>query len=271
MDEIVAELHKLGFSQYEAKAYVGLLKTSPITGYEISKRSGVPRSMIYEVLGKLLDKGAIYTVPSEPVKYAPVPAAELMNRLRKSYEQSFDYLEHALSGMESEREVDVIWHVRSDQRVIDEMIDMIENAKEELWLSVWEPQVPPIQSAIQQRVQAGASVFSIVFGAPEIELGNTYHHNYMTPDVVEQRMGGHLTIVSRDGEEVLIASFSDHAPAWAVKTCDPALVLVATEYIRHDIMVEEVTREYGPERLDRLWRTKPDLVHVVTGLRFNAE
>lgn len=74
MEAIFTELQKLGFSPYECKAYVGLLKNSPVTGYEVSKRTGVPRSMIYEVLGKLLDKGAIYVVPSEPVKYSPIPA-----------------------------------------------------------------------------------------------------------------------------------------------------------------------------------------------------
>ncbi len=44
----------------------------------MSKQTGVPRSMIYEVLGKLMDKGAVHIVPSEPVKYVPVPATELI-------------------------------------------------------------------------------------------------------------------------------------------------------------------------------------------------
>ena len=52
----------------------------------------------------------------------------------------------------------------------------------------------------------------------------------MTPHVVEKRMGGHLTVIARDGEEVLIANFSNDSTSWAVTTYDPALVLVATEY-----------------------------------------
>jgi hypothetical protein len=35
-------------------------------------------------------------------------------------------------------------------------------------------------------------------------------------------MGGCLTIAARDGEEVLIANFSQKTTAWAVKTQDPA-------------------------------------------------
>jgi len=41
-----AKLVKIGFSEYEAKAYVALLRESPVTGYELSMLSGVPRSMI---------------------------------------------------------------------------------------------------------------------------------------------------------------------------------------------------------------------------------
>ncbi len=129
MENIYKELQKLGFSQYECKAYVGLLKHSPVTGYEISKRTGVPRSMIYEVLGKLLDKGAVYTVPSEPVKYSPVPAAELIDRLRKSFARSFDFLEKNLTALEGEREADVIWHIRSDEQVLAEMHELIDSAR----------------------------------------------------------------------------------------------------------------------------------------------
>ncbi len=268
MEEICQELQKLGFSQYECKAYVGLLKHSPVTGYEVSKRTGVPRSMIYEVLGKLLDKGAIYTVPSEPVKYSPVPAKDLLERMRKSFEASFALLEKELSALESERETDVIWRIRGNDHVMEEMLSIINNAKDELWLSIWEPQLPQIKEAVDRRAAEGIHVYSILFGAPDTRLGSTYHHNYMPPEVVQERMGGHLTVAARDGEEVMIANFSDTSSAWAVKTRDPALVLVAIEYIRHDIMIEEITREFGPAKLDALWRTRPDLIHVVTGKRF---
>ncbi|WP_213583583.1 TrmB family transcriptional regulator [Paenibacillus sp. J2TS4] len=269
MDAIFQELQKLGFSSYECKAYVGLLKTHPVTGYEISKRSGVPRSMIYEVLGKLMDKGAVHLVPSEPVKYSPVPAEELIARVRKQFEESLSYLEKELTMLQQERDIDVIWHIRSDESVMNEMTEMIGRTEKELWLSVWKPQVPMIQEAVESHLREEAHVFSVIFGAPEATIGATFHHDYMTPDVVKGRTGGHLTIAARDGEEVLIANFTDQSTSWAVKTCDPVLVLVATEYIRHDIMIEKLTAELGPERLDALWRNNPDLMHVMTGRRFD--
>ncbi|PEY32311.1 TrmB family transcriptional regulator [Bacillus cereus] len=271
MDEVMKELQKLGFSQYECKAYIGLLKHYPATGYEISKQTGVPRSMIYEVLGKLMDKGAAHLVPSEPVKYVPVSATELMNRMKKDFEKSFDFLDRKLNCLEQERQVDVISHIRTDKQILKEISNIIERAEEELWISVWEQQVTELESLIYKKEQDGVHVFSILFGAPQTKIGTTFHHNYMTPDVVKERMGGHLTVVARDGKEVLIANFLDHSTSWAVTTYDPALVLVATEYVRHDIMVEEITQEFGPDKLDALWCGNADLVHVVTGKRLMHE
>ncbi|WII39898.1 TrmB family transcriptional regulator [Paenibacillus thiaminolyticus] len=271
MEDVFKELQKLGFSPYECKAYIGLLKVHPITGYEISKRSGVPRSMIYEVLGKLMDKGAVHLVPSDPVKYSPVPSRELIDRLRNQFEQSFSFLEQKLSLLQRERDMDVIWHIRSDELVLNEMADMIGRAEDELWLSVWDPQVPVIQEAVETHLREGVQVFSVLFGAPEARIGTTFHHDYMPPEVVKDRAGGRLTIVSRDGEEVLIANFSGDAASWAVRTHDPVLVLVATEYIRHDIMIEEITAVFGAEKLDALWRNHPALYHVVTGQRYGEQ
>ncbi|WP_042457050.1 TrmB family transcriptional regulator [Neobacillus dielmonensis] len=270
MEEIFKELQKLGFSQYECKAYIGLLKNSPITGYEVSKRSGVPRSMIYEVLGKLLDKGAVYTVPTDPLTYAPLPAKELIDRLRNSFEQSFDFLEKNLAAIESEQQIDVIRRISSDENVLAEMAAMINSAKEELWLSIWEPQISLVQPDVRLKINKGVHVFSILFGAPDTEMGVTTHHDYMAPEVAEERMNGRLTIVSRDNEEVLIANFSPNSPAWAIKTQDPALVLVAVEYIRHDIMFAELVKELGPAKVESLWKSHSGLYHVVTGKPFEC-
>lgn len=38
------------FSIYEARTYLALLWESPVTGYQLSKLSGVPRSRVYDML-----------------------------------------------------------------------------------------------------------------------------------------------------------------------------------------------------------------------------
>jgi len=265
MEKILAQIQKLGFSQYEAKAYLALLQHSPVTGYELSKRSGVPRSMIYEVVNKLIDRGAVYTIPSDPLRYTPVPAREFLKRVRRNLDATFDFLDQSLSSLKQGEVVNVISHINGYEAVMNELLAIIDKSKQELWLSVWQDQALLAAEKVEQAVNREVKVLSIVFGSAR--LGVTFHHDYMPPEVVKARIGGKLTIITRDKEEVIIANVLDTGTSWAVKTHDPALVLVATEFIRHDIMIEAITRHFGPEQLDKLWRNNPDLQYVVEGKR----
>ena len=265
MDKIYDAIQKLGFSQYESKAYIALLQNSPVTGYELSKRSGVPRSMIYEVINKLNDKGAIYLIPAEPMKYSPVPAQKLLERIRNNIDGTLNFLESSLLNLEQLREVDVISHINGTELVTAEILSLIDEAKSELWLSVWHPQAAKLVEKVKQAESRKVNVLSMIFGDNNCTLGSTFHHDYMTAEVVKERIGGKLTTIARDKEAAIIANFINDEVAWAVKTTDPALVLIATEFIRHDIMIEAITRHFGPEKLDQLWRNNPVLRFVVEG------
>lgn len=265
MEQLLGEIQKIGFSQYESKAYISLLQHSPVTGYELSKRSGVPRSMIYEVINKLNERGAIYVIPSEPIKYSPVPAQKFLTRIRKNIEGTLGFLETSLKNLEQVREVDVVTHINGYQLVMDEMLSIIDGATSELWLSVWSPQAAILVPNVRKAESRAVKILSMVFGDENCRLGATFHHDYMTADVVKERIGGKLTTMARDKEEAIIANFVNDGASWAVKTKDPALVLIATEFIRHDIMIEAITRHFGPARLDELWRNNPILRFVVEG------
>jgi len=273
VERMLSELQKVGFSQYEARAYVALLRRAPVTGYELSKRSGVPRSMIYEVVGKLQDRGAAHAVPSEPVTYAPVPAGELISRLKHQANETFGYLEGALDSLEQTRDVDVIRRIRGEEQVTTELLSIVEGAKAELWLALWDARIPTFVEPVRRAQERGVKVFSVLFEERDRDkgrrtparLGRTFYHDYMPPRVVERRLGGHLHIAARDSEEVVIAQFVERGAPWAVRTQDPALVLIATEHIRADVMFDVIVPDVGAERLDALWQNDPDLVHVVTG------
>ena len=49
---LIEDLKLAGFTEYESRTYLALLREHPATGYKISNESGVPRSMVYQALGK---------------------------------------------------------------------------------------------------------------------------------------------------------------------------------------------------------------------------
>jgi sugar-specific transcriptional regulator TrmB len=84
------DLQALGFSSYEARVYLALLHGGRLKGYEAAKRSGVPRSMVYQVLGRLVDRGAAYRVEEgEGTFYGAVSQEELLARLEAEARERF--------------------------------------------------------------------------------------------------------------------------------------------------------------------------------------
>ena len=79
-DKTKKSLENIGLTSYEIRSYTTLLKEGEINASEISEKSSVPYSKIYEVLGVLEEKGWIGSDDSRPTKYfakspttAPVP------------------------------------------------------------------------------------------------------------------------------------------------------------------------------------------------------
>ena len=101
MLEIIAKkMMQLGFTLYEAKAYISLLQNYPVTRYEISKKSGVPRSAIYDIVKKLEDFGAVSIISTNPEKYVPLPPEEFLRMLERRYQQNLKDFKESLSELQ---------------------------------------------------------------------------------------------------------------------------------------------------------------------------
>jgi sugar-specific transcriptional regulator TrmB len=80
-DGLAQELQSLGFSEYEARAYMALLESSPATAYEVSKAAGLPRANTYGALESCTEKGAVQPFSQRPIRYIPVDPQDLLSRI----------------------------------------------------------------------------------------------------------------------------------------------------------------------------------------------
>lgn len=69
----VERLVELGFSHYEARAYIGLLGSKPLTGYALSNAIGIPQPKVYETLRRLARKGVALMFGGEPARFIALP------------------------------------------------------------------------------------------------------------------------------------------------------------------------------------------------------
>lgn len=99
---MLEKLRQLGWSEYEARAYVALLRLHSANGYRVGKESGVPTAKVYEALARLVERGAARLLPAaegETAQYLPVPPDEVLAGLRARHTQMLDELSTELSRL----------------------------------------------------------------------------------------------------------------------------------------------------------------------------
>ncbi|BCZ90583.1 hypothetical protein TTHNP4_00123 (plasmid) [Thermus thermophilus] len=261
------DLQALGFSPYEARVYLALLRGGRLKGYEAAKRSGVPRSMVYQVLERLVARGAAYRVEEgEGVFYGAVPYGELLDRLEAEARERFARARETLSRLAPDPPVEAIWRVWGGARTLAEARALVDQAQRALTLSLWQNQLEALKGPLRQAKARGVALRLVLFGERADEgLGKVYYHHFVDPRIVEGRLRARLFVVVRDHEEAVVGNLAEEGEAWAVRTRDPALVLVAEEYVRHDVVLAEMTLAYGVDKLTALWTSREDLRRMVTG------
>jgi len=245
----IDKLVKIGFSEYEAKAYIALLRESPVSGYQLSKLSGVPRSMIYEVLGKLTTRGAAMTLHTGgATKYAPVPAAEFLDQLLQEQEDLVASLKDDVAHLTSAPDLEYVWNIEGHENILAKAEEMIDQAKSRIYLALLPATFPELKPVLEEAI--GQDVRVVVYTTSEIELpGGQVVAAPMSEEALSQAGGLGLILVI-DGEEVLIGEWLTATRARASWTSSPLLVFIAEHHLRTDLYLPQILALLGDRALD---------------------
>ena len=81
--ELIDGLMQFGLTRQEASIYICLASNRELSGYEVSKITGISRSNVYSALASLVEEGAAYLLEGETNKYTSVDVEEFCkNRIR---------------------------------------------------------------------------------------------------------------------------------------------------------------------------------------------
>ena len=252
------KLARIGFSEYEAKAYVALLRESPVTGYQLAKLSGVPRSMIYEVLGKLTARGAAMTLRKEgSTQYAPVPAQEFLEQLHREQDALISALADELSGLDAASDLDYVWNIEGHANIMAKAEEMIEQAGSRIYLSLLPATFPALGPVLEAAAARGGQV--VVYSTEQLDLPGGRVISTPVPEEVNERVEGLWLVLVIDGEEVLIGELLNENEARASWTGSPLFVFVAEHHMRTDLYLPRVLALLGDQAQDLIREEDWDL------------
>lgn len=235
MEERVLEsMRSLGFTASAGRAYVALLRESPATGYELSARSGVPRSAIYGVLRQLEADGLVAKVEDKPARFAPLSADRLVTLLRSRTTRSLDELERGLADLPSGGEVATVWRLRGYERICERAAELIDGAQEAIFLSAWSLEADRLAGGLLAAKQRGVRTVLFSFCSLPEGLGRTFSYG-LAPERLREFWTPKLVLVVDRTLVLMGGAAEDDEATSAVVAAEPDVVDLATSQIAMDI------------------------------------
>jgi sugar-specific transcriptional regulator TrmB len=235
-DTILQRIKDLGFTAYEAKTYVTLLKHHPLTRYELSKLSGVPRSAIYNVIHKLEEIGAVSSVSAKPEKYIPLPPDKLFDLLEHQFFNRIKSAQDILQDFEMDMEPDHLWNILGYENLIIKCKELIRQAKNTLYLSIWKREFEMLKMEISEASQRGVKI--IIHSFTDLEKLNRIElFCYQLEETELEKFWTHKLILIIDKSEILMGEADTVQPKKAVWTNNRSMIDIALNHIILDITI----------------------------------
>ena len=149
-ERIIQTMRQLGFTANEGKAYIALLKKHPATGYEVSARSGIPRSAVYNVLRRLENLGLVNSVQAKPARYVPLEPERLSDLLAVRFSSTMDDLKSAMKNLAGRMAPATTWTVQGYAAMIERARQVIEGARRSVYASIWGREAKQLEEPLKQ-------------------------------------------------------------------------------------------------------------------------
>jgi len=270
MDDVfVSRLRDVGFSLYEARLYVALLRGGAQNGNEVAKHAKVPSSKVYTALDKLAADGVVQSVKSgSSTRFTAIPPGELIARLRKRYNAPLDFLGEELPKVVASEPPEPFLTVSGLNALHAAAVAIIAAARIEIHISCWEQDLAMIGDALAGADRRGVRVHGMLYGEAALPPGAWLRHHYV--DIVAGRVGGRLLALVADEGEALIARIPRDGGATAVRSRNQAMTLIVQEYLHHDNVLQRAQINIGFEQWDRWWQADPTLRSEILGRALNG-
>lgn len=251
-EALIEHMSVFNFSPYETRAYAALLQKSPMNGHEVSRAASIPPSKIYETLQRLHQKGAVLVYRSEPTLYAPVPYKDLLARLRQHTETTFQAVERELGALGEERDESLTWSLTGAANIIDVMIRIVARTTSYLYAALWDQELVLLADVLTQAHKRGVELQIAIYGTFHLDVPHTYDLSLCGRSAQERLGGRRLSVLIGDRRETAVAEFTEHGNNEGIWTQNPVIALLATEYVKEDIMGRSLINELGEERYQEL-------------------
>ncbi len=245
-DDLLADLRRLGFTDYEGRIYIALLRHgAPATAYELSKNAGVPRPNTYNAIESLAQRGAVLAVSHAPARYAAAAPKEFLGSIARQTSTICEDLSKRLSTVAAPVDDQLVWTLTDDRKIQEKINQLIDDARDILMIKAPDDILARHSESLAAAGERGLEMLIVVFGsdAEQFTFGprcRTYLHE---GNGVRMGSTDNLFTIAADHCEMVTALISDQTHA--VHTQNKPIVNMAESLIRHDYYMAEIFLKFG--------------------------
>ena len=233
--QIVLTLETLGLSTYEARAFLAALSEYPITGYKLSKLSGVPRSRIYETIEKLTAKGLIIVQPGDVTLVKPVKLDVFLSKKDEEHKKALEFLRESIEDFGQSVQDSGTWNISGRDRILEFLKEFITHAKSHIYVAGHAEDFLCLSLILEKTAAKGVRMEGVYCG----EAADL-------PKWMQPHQGGLCDTcrdiaVSIDSSRALVGSTLPYDAATIVLTENRGIVHIVEEYIKHEIFITRMT------------------------------
>ncbi len=241
MAELIEKLKEIGLNTYEAKVYIALLKKYPATGYEVSKLANIPQSRTYDTLKALEEKNIVISNNSKPVEYTPIKPKQLTQRVQKKINSTINYLDKHLPNVKEDYNEPIIT-ITGKQNIQDKIIEVIQNAKREIYMEVWSQDYKVFEQELLNAYNRNVEIRIVGYDNFQSRFGLVFEHAFARD--IELSLGGRMVIIASDDKEGVIGKISslknNTSDTNIIWTKNQGIVFIIKEFIVHDMYLIDV-------------------------------
>lgn len=238
-----AALQELGFSEYEARAYVTLVRSGGLNGYEVAKKSGIPRANVYAVLEKLVQRSTVKRYETrDGARYAALPPERLLSDLDEAHTRALADTRRALTRLKPAAETTPVFNVVGETELLDQARTLVDSAAARLLVAIQPIEATALATELRAARERGVSITTLCMQACAAECGGCQGdiHRYC----LTHGTGTRWLLLVADDRSMLAGEISA-AGTTAVATEQRLIVELASSYIRQSLALALMADELG--------------------------
>lgn len=134
MDALINGLKKLGLTEYEARAYVGVLKLGEGTIQDICQAGELPRSRTYDIMRKLAQKGYVEIGAYKPLMYRAIDPNVVTKEMTSEIIRTRDEVLTSLTNLQKkdERSSSPVWMLFDERGIELSVKSLLDRSEKEI-------------------------------------------------------------------------------------------------------------------------------------------